>query len=231
MGALSDTPPILAAERPAKARPPLPAWKRHGWKLAAMGLLVAVPVGVFAGYLMAGHNFHVVSPGQIYRSGQLDSAGLTRTVQDHGIKSILNLRGANDSPWYNAETNTSQRLGVMHFDYELSASTELTDTEMDQIMALIKDAPKPMLIHCKSGADRTGLVGALYLYSVEGKSARDADRELTVFCGHVPYLFWEDTKAMDRSFWHYVGTHAPSTAKNPPPLTQRESSAANGVNN
>jgi protein tyrosine phosphatase (PTP) superfamily phosphohydrolase (DUF442 family) len=233
MGALYDTPPILAAEPPTKSRRQLPAWKRHGWKLAVIGLLVAAPFGVFATYLMAGHNFHVVSPGQIYRSAQLDSSGLTRMVQEHGIKSILNLRGPNgDKAWYNAETNTAQQLGVRHIDYELSASKELTDAEMEQILALINAAPKPMLIHCKSGADRTGLVGALYLYSVEGKSAEDADRELTVLCGHIPYLFWEDTKAMDRSFWRYVGSHAQPQAKLNRPLSKRDTSpAANAVNN
>lgn len=228
MGALYDTPPVLIAEPAMQApRTQRPAWLRRASLAFTAALLISTPIGIFAFYLMAGHNFHVVSPGLIYRSAQLDPAGLTRAVQDHGIKSILNLRGVNsESPWYIAEINTAQRLGVQHYDYELTASKELTDAEMDHILALISAAPKPILIHCKSGADRTGLVGALYLYSVEGKSARDADRELTVFCGHVPYLFWEDTKAMDRSFWHYVGTHARSAAKNPPRLTQRETSLA-----
>ena len=233
MGAIFDTPPVLIAEPALQApRPQRPAWLRHGWKAVAAAIAISAPIGIFAAYLTAAHNFHVVSPGLIYRSAQLDADGLTRTVQDHGIKSILNLRGVNNgSPWYTTEIQTAQRLGVQHYDYELTASEELTDAEMDHILALINAAPKPMLIHCKSGADRTGLVGALYLYSLEGKSARDADRELTVFCGHIPYLFWEDTKAMDRSFWHYVGTHAHPAAKAAPPLAQRETSLATSAGN
>jgi len=146
-------------------------------------------------------------------------------VQEHGIKSILNLRGADGSDWYNAETNRSRQLGVRHFDFALEAGRELKDEEMDQILAMIDNAPKPMLIHCKSGADRTGLVGALYLYSVEGKSSALAGRELTVLCGHIPYLFWRDTSAMDRSFWRYVNSHSQPVAggaKLTGPLSSRE---------
>jgi len=185
--------------------------RRFGkWPLTAAAAVVvmAAVVGVFVTQLMVRHNFHVVSPGLVYRSAQMDAAGLTETIQEHGIRSILNLRGVNEDSWYNAETNTSQRLGVAHYDFKLSAGNELSDEEMEKILKTIGDAPKPMLIHCKSGADRTGLVGALYLYSLEGKSAESADHELTVWCGHVPYLFWRDTIAMDRSFWRYVGKHA-----------------------
>ena len=38
---------------------------------------------------------------------------------------------------------------------------------MEAILATLDHAPKPVLIHCKNGADRTGLVGALYLYGLE----------------------------------------------------------------
>ena len=227
MAASPDTSVILTPTSAANDRPQRPGWRRFAWKALLAGVLVVSPFGIFAGYIVLGHNFHVVSPGQIYRSAQLDPADLARIVQQHGIKSVLNLRGANTKhDWYNAETNTAQQLGVRHFDFELSASQELTDAEMQQILAIISNAPKPMLIHCKSGADRTGLVSALYLYSLEGKSAREADRELSVFTAHVPYLFWEDTSAMDRSFWRYVGSHSQPAAKLDSSLTKRESPLA-----
>lgn len=183
-------------------------WRRYGRFVLLCAVAGAAVLGGLVGHILGQHNFHVVSPGLIYRSAQLDAAGLTQVVQEHGIKSILNLRGADGSAWYNAETNRSQQLGVQHYDFALEAGRELKNEEMDQILAMIDSAPKPMLIHCKSGADRTGLVGALYLYSLEGKSSALAGRELTVLCGHVPYLFWRDTMAMDRSFERYVNLHA-----------------------
>jgi protein tyrosine phosphatase (PTP) superfamily phosphohydrolase (DUF442 family) len=191
----------------------MPAKSMAGFRRWAKPLLLLIlgaglAIGAFIMYVVAQNNFHVVSPGLVYRSGQLGNDALARVIQENGIKSILNLRGAYADEWYNAETNMAQHLGVQHFDYELDAGRELKDEEMDQILAVIASAPKPILIHCKSGADRTGLVGALYLYSVEGKSSNMAGRELSVFCGHIPYLFWRDTIAMDRSFSRYVGNHS-----------------------
>ena len=109
--------------------------------------------------VVAHHNFYVVSPGLVYRSAQMNAGALSVVIPEYGIKSILNLRGAGEGKdWYSAEINTSRQFGVQHFDYALSASHELKDEEMDQILATIRNAPKPILIHCKSGSDRTGLV-------------------------------------------------------------------------
>lgn len=158
---------------------------------------------------MAVHqNFHVISPGLVYRAAQMNGGELAAAIRAHGIKTIVNLRGAGeDKPWYNDEINTSRQLGVQHFDFALSASQELDDAQMDQILATISNAPKPVLIHCKSGADRTGLIGALYLYGLEGQPAGTADRQLALYYGHIPLAFWGNTGAMDNSFWKYVRHH------------------------
>jgi protein tyrosine phosphatase (PTP) superfamily phosphohydrolase (DUF442 family) len=177
-------------------------------------LLPGLAFGGFVLSVVAHHNLHVVSPGLVYRSAQMNADALTAVIPEYGIKSILNLRGAGEGKdWYDAETNTARLLGVQHFDYALSASRELKDEEMDQILATIRSAPKPILIHCKSGSDRTGLIGALYLYSQEGQPPQSAGRQLAVFYGHVPQLSWSGTIAMDNSFWRYVSNHArPSKA-------------------
>ncbi len=158
----------------------------------------------------ARHNFHIVSRGLVYRSAQLDGAGFRRIIRENGIKSIFNLRGLNQAGWYEAETNAAGELGVAHYDFALSASEQLNNTQMENIVSALASAPKPILIHCKNGADRSGLVGALYLYTQEGWSAEASSRELTIFCGHFPYLFWRDTIAMDDSFSRFTHSHAQS---------------------
>jgi protein tyrosine/serine phosphatase len=168
-------------------------------------LVLLLCIGAVAAYvlhLVAADNFHVVSPGQVYRSSQMNSNALAQIIHEYGIKSILNLRGEKPKDaWYPDETNTASQLGVKHFDFALSAAREVTDKEIEQILAIIRDAPKPVLIHCQAGADRTGLVSALYCLAIESQTPVEADKQLTVWYGHVPLL---QTMAMDRSFWRYV---------------------------
>ncbi len=101
----------------------------------------------------------------------------------------------------------SQKLGVAHYDYGLSAHRFVTRQQIGEVLGIVRDAPKPLLVHCKAGADRAGLVSALYRFAGEGASARQADRELSVVYGHFPY-FTSRSRAMDDSFWAFVGTQA-----------------------
>ncbi len=160
------------------------------------------------GYVYEQGNFHIVSVDQVYRSRQLDKAELSHYIKTYQIKSILNLRGLNaGSDWYQEELRVAQELGVTHYDFAISAKRDLSDQQLDAIVDIIRDAPKPILIHCKSGADRTGLIAALYQYTMGGRDAEEAAGQLSIFYGHFPY-FWNSTVAMDRTFWRYVETHA-----------------------
>ncbi len=49
----------------------------------------------------------------------------------------------------------------------------------------MRDAPKPLLIHCLAGADRTGLASALYVAGVEGRGELAAEWQLSIAYGHV----------------------------------------------
>ena len=185
-----------------------PKLKSIGRWVLGISLLLVVTLGGFLIFTAATHNLHTVSDGKVYRAAQMDGAALNRVISEKGIKTIINLRGSGgDQDWYRAETNAAAQGGAEHYDFSLSASKEVDDRMMEQIVATLERAPKPVLIHCKNGADRSGLVGALYLYCLEGKPADAADKQLTMLYGHVPYLFWRDTIAMDRSFWRYVSNH------------------------
>lgn len=127
---------------------------------------------------------------------------------------MLCLRGSNRTEdWYRAEIDTCAKFNVAHFDVRLSAKTEVPLNEMEQIIQLLKDAPKPILIHCNGGADRSGLVAALYCYAIEKRSAESARKELSALNGHV-ILFRPQVAAMDRSFLKYVADHPPSVERN-----------------
>lgn len=150
-------------------------------------------------------NFHTVSPGRVYRSGQLTEKQLMEYTQKYNIKSVLNLRGRNEqSDWWKEEIAASNRLGLKHYDLGLSSNREPTEKEIGELVAVLQEAPKPLLIHCSGGADRSGLVSAMYLYRVEGYPYEKARKQLSFIYGHN-ILLYPDKKAMDRAFANFCG--------------------------
>jgi protein tyrosine/serine phosphatase len=181
-------------------------WVKGG---ALAGVVTAGSCGAYWGVIQYQGNFHAVKEGEFYRSAQLAKDELDRAIREHGIRSILNLRGGHPGQaWYDDEVAVSRALGVAHYDYGLSAYRVVTAQQIDEILDIVRNAPKPLLVHCKSGADRAGLISALYRFAKEGASAAQADGELSLVYGHFPYL-WSRSKAMDDSFWAFVGARGP----------------------
>ena len=168
-----------------------------------MGALLA-----YDGYtIFYNANIRTIVSGEAYRSGQMSASQLSRGIQAYGIKSIINLRGTDAPALYQGEIETAKRLGVQHYDFSLSANDEIAVPRMDEIIRTLRAAPKPVLIHCKAGSDRTGLVSALYCLTLKGETPAQADRELSVWYGHVPQIPLANTIAMDYSYWHYVSNY------------------------
>ena len=82
----------------------------------------------------------------------------------------------------------------------MSASRVLTVEESTELIALMRSMPKPLLVHCRRGADRTGLAMALYLAGISGADESTAAGQLSIWFGHfsVPYL--SSTYPMDESW-------------------------------
>jgi protein tyrosine/serine phosphatase len=160
-------------------------------------------------------NVHVLVPGVVVRSAQPSAARLDDIVREHGVRSVVNLRGPNvGQPWYDEEMAASRRLGLQHVDIALSARQELTPAQVDAVLALVDRAPKPVLIHCNGGSDRTGLVAAAWLYA-HGAPAAVADGQLALRYGHFPWL-GSRSVAMDRSLAAFEGRGAASGVKGTP---------------
>jgi protein tyrosine phosphatase (PTP) superfamily phosphohydrolase (DUF442 family) len=171
--------------------------------LVAGGLL-AGSLASYCGVVVYTGNFHTVDAGRFYRSAQLGRDELAKQIRANGIKAIVNLRGAHPGQsWYDDEIAVSRAAGVVHHDYPLSANRALTPAETRDIVEILRTAPMPILVHCKSGADRSGLVAALYRSALRHQSPREAAQELSLWYGHVPFL-WSGTKAMDETFQVFV---------------------------
>lgn len=151
--------------------------------LGACLLVLALCAG-WAGWLQGTGNFHAVIPGELYRSAQPTGRMLDRWVAETGIRSVVNLRGASDSDWYRDEIAQSDRLSLVHADFAMRDDRMLPPERAAALVDLIASLPKPVLIHCKAGADRTGLAAALYL-ARHGETEARAEAQLSFRFGHV----------------------------------------------
>lgn len=164
---------------------------RTGRRLAlrlvgCLASVVLVSILSYAGVLAATGNFHTVAPGEVYRAAQPSAAAISDYQRDHGVRTILNLRGENrGSAWYDKEVAASERLGIQHIDFKMSARRGITKEEAWRLIQVMEQAPKPLLIHCESGADRTGLASALYLAAIKRTGEETAEKQLSIRYGHI----------------------------------------------
>lgn len=200
--------------------------KRHGlrWVVLALFMALVVPGAGLGAWLVHAQytgNFHVVDAGQVYRSNTMSPAQLRSVIETDHIKSILNLRGGSPSDgWYADETAVATSLGVAIIDMPLSEDAIPAPRSMTALIFALEHAPRPLLIHCKAGADRTGLAAALYDYLVARKPAEIAARQLSLFYGHFPY-YPSRTGAMDEAFWQVAHDQRKSQTARPGPPDQR----------
>lgn len=172
-----------------------------------------VLAGAYLGLLQVCGNFNTVVSRELYRSAQISPQRLDDYVTKYGIKTVVNLRGGNPgATWYEAETSESQRLHIDHIDFGLSARREVSERQTSELIALLRNARKPILIHCKSGSDRTGLASALYLLAIKKRRPEVAEAQLSIRFGHFSLPFIPEY-AMDRSLKRFELSSGTSSAE------------------
>ena len=165
-------------------------------------LLLPLVIIAFAwlAYFKVYGNFHRVDQ-DLYRSAQLYRFNMPYYLHTHHIRSVINLRGSSKEQWYKDELRICKENNVTHFDFGISDRKRISLPKMKALVSLMQNAPKPLLVHCKAGADRTSLASALYLHAI--KHRPDAKEAISILYGHFPWL-GSRTKAMDQSFEEYT---------------------------
>jgi len=115
-------------------------------------------------------NFHKVND-EICRSGQPSADEMFFLYTSEGIRSVLNLRD------YHDDEDEVGTLDIERFDLHLSAGN-ITEDDLVKILQTVQRAPKPILIHCRHGSDRTGAAVAACRIVLEGWSVEQAVSEL-----------------------------------------------------
>ena len=148
-----------------------------------------------AAYLIrtfTGLNRHVVISGRVYRCAQPSGPELTEVIERDKIRTVVNLRGVAQtmhhprSAWYRLEAETTAEAGVNQEDITLSAKLLPPPAELRRLIDVLDRAERPLLLHCKQGADRTGLAAALAILLHTDGTLADARKQLWPIYGHFP---------------------------------------------
>jgi protein tyrosine phosphatase (PTP) superfamily phosphohydrolase (DUF442 family) len=109
-------------------------------------------------------NFHRISD-EAFRSSQPTMWQLRRIVKKHGIKTILNLKGANaGSAYWAFEREQCEKLGVTLVDISIYSRSVPSAERIRHAKNVFESVEYPIWMHCKAGADRAGIYATLYQY-------------------------------------------------------------------
>jgi protein tyrosine phosphatase (PTP) superfamily phosphohydrolase (DUF442 family) len=130
-------------------------------------------------------NIHKVDDG-VWRSAQPAPHHL-RWAKRQGIRTIINLRGRRDDCGsYILEREACAKLGLTLVDFPIRSRSPLDRETLKAAVHLFDEVEYPVLMHCKSGADRAGFMATLYQFTKMGIPLADAMKtHLSLAYGHV----------------------------------------------
>ncbi|PVA06712.1 tyrosine-protein phosphatase [Thalassorhabdomicrobium marinisediminis] len=122
-------------------------------------------------------NLHQIAPG-VWRSNQPGPRRLAR-YKAMGITSVVTLRADKPIAYTLLEAEACAALGLNFVNLRGVTARRLVEAEtILQTIDAMAQVPRPFVFHCKSGADRTGFIAALFLILVEGVPVADAAGQL-----------------------------------------------------
>lgn len=150
------------------------------WILFLIGVAFLAILFGYTSTVRLTKNFYEVDKGKFYRSAQLTPDELQEAIDIYDIKTVISLRGGSpDSYWFNDEVSVLNKNAVQFHPINLSMDSFPSKENLNEILRLFRESPKPILVHCRSGTDRTGMVSALYQIEEMGKSKEEALKQLS----------------------------------------------------
>ena len=131
---------------------------------ARRGALLSSLIADHAVLRLGWRNWAVVEPGRLYRSNHPLPWQLARAARRHALRSVINLRG--EAQGKGSDALGRWQAGALGLNHVYAAFESRGAPHKDRILRLaelFRTLPEPILVHCKSGADRAGLVAGIWL--------------------------------------------------------------------
>lgn len=152
-----------------------------------------------------GSNTHEVIPGKLIRSGTFKPEALMDIIDQHQIKTIINLRGAQESKaWWQKEKRIAELYGIKHYDINLSSERVPSKTQLKEIFRIYNESVGPVLVHSETGKNRAGLISALLEFE-SYKSKELARAQLSLKYGYIKTLHPEMGVCLEE--WFSLRSH------------------------
>ncbi len=145
-------------------------------------------------------NFYQISD-KAYRSNHPSPLFIKKLHKRYGVKTIISLRRADETGQYKLEKEACDKYGITLINHPMSSRSLPDVDKVLQAKQILQQAEYPILIHCKSGADRAGLMSVFYELFIEQKPIEEALKQLSMKYGHFR---WAETGKLDYFFDHYL---------------------------
>lgn len=129
-------------------------------------------------------NLHQISE-EMWRSNQPSPQQISEHAKSRGIRTILNLRGESTKGYYLLEKEACAANGIELVDFRVYSRDTPSVEAILGARDLFSQIEYPALMHCKSGADRAGLMAALYKLLREEAPVETAMQQLSLKYLHV----------------------------------------------
>ena len=188
---------------------------------------LALGFGLYAGEHTLKHentflNLEVVAPGVLLRSAQPGRGDIERLDREYGVKTILSLRDGEDPEVIAYAKAHGMDWIVLKMKADLPPTPEQQElfltlaegrtVDLDRYRSVIRQGSRtsgrvtfgrPLLLHCQGGADRSGVMTALYRIEEQGWSLEEAKADML---RHFHFWF------MHPAQFHFLDQYRPRRA-------------------
>lgn len=151
-------------------------------RLKAWANMLLVDHGIFRLFYL---NAHAVTP-DLWRMAQPTPLDIA-TYAAKGVRTIINLRGGREHGGWPLEREACDKHGIALTEFVLRSRGAPDRDTILSFKPFVESLKTPLLVHCKSGADRAGLFAALYMLIIEKRPLKEASAQLSFRYGHFRF--------------------------------------------